>query len=78
MFLWPAVRPNPPTRKPGGGASSGDKMGQHNWDEGPRIYNLFPLLAGPMPQWSAHIARARRDGFQLASYQSYPAIRLLG
>lgn len=31
--------------------------------EGPRIYNLFPLLAGPMPRWSAHIERARGMGF---------------
>ena len=38
-------------------------MGQYGWNEGPRIYNLFPLLAGPMPQWSAHIERARAMGF---------------
>jgi len=38
-------------------------MGQQAWNEGPRIYNLFPLLAGPMPQWSAHIARARAMEF---------------
>ena len=24
---------------------------------GPRIYNLFPLLAGPVPQWSDHLDR---------------------
>jgi starch synthase (maltosyl-transferring) len=38
-------------------------MGQQSSDEGPRIYNLFPLLVGPMPQWSAHIDRARAMGF---------------
>jgi starch synthase (maltosyl-transferring) len=34
-----------------------------SWSEGPRIYNLFPLLAGPMPRWSSHIERARRMQF---------------
>jgi starch synthase (maltosyl-transferring) len=38
-------------------------MGQHSWGEGPRIYNLFPLLAGPMPRWGTHIERARRMNF---------------
>jgi starch synthase (maltosyl-transferring) len=33
------------------------------WTSGPRIYNLFPLLAGPMPQWTAHLERAQRLGF---------------
>ncbi|MBI3934707.1 MAG: alpha-amylase [Acidobacteria bacterium] len=32
-------------------------------DEGPRIYNLFPLLAGPFPAWRAHLERARQMGF---------------
>ena len=27
--------------------------------EGPRIYNLFPLLAGPLPRWTPHLQRAR-------------------
>ena len=27
---------------------------------GPRIYNLFPLLAGPLPGWKTHLERARR------------------
>jgi starch synthase (maltosyl-transferring) len=27
--------------------------------EGPRIYNLFPLLAGPLPRWTPHLRRAR-------------------
>ena len=31
--------------------------------EGPRIYNLFPLLAGPFPAWKPHLERARRMGF---------------
>jgi starch synthase (maltosyl-transferring) len=31
--------------------------------QGPRIYNLFPLLAGPMPRWGTHIERARRMEF---------------
>jgi len=31
--------------------------------EGPRIYNLFPLLAGPLPAWRPHLERARRLGF---------------
>ena len=38
-------------------------MGQRNWSEGPRIYNLFPLLAGPLPQWRPHIERARAMEF---------------
>ena len=33
------------------------------WNSGPRIYNLFPLLAGPMPRWESHLERARRLGF---------------
>ena len=30
---------------------------------GPRIYNLFPLLAGPVPDWSAHLPRIAAMGF---------------
>src|ERR1700756_2547838 len=30
---------------------------------GPRIYNLFPLLAGPFPRWKDHLERARRMEF---------------
>ncbi len=32
-------------------------------NEGPRIYNLFPLLAGPLPRWGPHLARARAMEF---------------
>ncbi|HEY2524831.1 MAG TPA: alpha-amylase family glycosyl hydrolase [Candidatus Binataceae bacterium] len=38
-------------------------MEQRNWSVGPRIYNLFPLLAGPMPHWKPHIERARAMEF---------------
>lgn len=38
-------------------------MDGRDWSEGPRIYNLFPLLAGPMPSWGSHIERARRMEF---------------
>ena len=31
--------------------------------EGPRIYNLFPLLAGPLPCWASHMERAAAMGF---------------
>jgi len=31
--------------------------------EGPRIYNLFPLLAGPLPRWGPHLERAAGMGF---------------
>ncbi len=31
--------------------------------EGARIYNLFPLLAGPFDRWRAHFLRARKMGF---------------
>ncbi|HWP86170.1 MAG TPA: alpha-amylase family glycosyl hydrolase [Terriglobia bacterium] len=31
--------------------------------EGPRIYNLFPLLAGPLPRWQPHLERARQMEF---------------
>ena len=30
---------------------------------GPRIYNLFPLLAGRLPRWRAHLERAAAMGF---------------
>ena len=30
---------------------------------GPRIYNLFPLLAGPVPAWAEHLARIAGMGF---------------
>ena len=30
---------------------------------GPRIYNLFPLLAGPLPRWQPHLERAQAMGF---------------
>jgi len=30
---------------------------------GPRIYNLFPLLAGPLPRWTPHLERAHAMGF---------------
>jgi starch synthase (maltosyl-transferring) len=33
------------------------------WSPGPRIYNLFPLVAGPLPQWTPHLERAQRLGF---------------
>ena len=32
-------------------------------NSGPRIYNLFPLLAGPMSKWGPHLERAQRLGF---------------
>jgi starch synthase (maltosyl-transferring) len=31
--------------------------------EGPRIYNVFPLLAGPFSAWRPHLERASRMGF---------------
>jgi starch synthase (maltosyl-transferring) len=31
--------------------------------EGPRIYNLFPLLAGPLSRWRPHLERAAAMGF---------------
>jgi starch synthase (maltosyl-transferring) len=33
------------------------------WAQGPRIYNLFPLLGGPFPAWGPHMERAARLGF---------------
>src|SRR5262245_33325583 len=41
------------------------------WSSGPRIYNLFPLLAGPLPQWPTHLDRARRLGFDWAFIQAF-------
>jgi starch synthase (maltosyl-transferring) len=34
-----------------------------NMSQGPRIYNLFPLLAGPFPRWRSHLERAAAMGF---------------
>ncbi len=31
--------------------------------ESPRIYNLFPRLAGPLNKWMDHVARAKQMGF---------------
>lgn len=31
--------------------------------EGPRIYNLFPGLIGPLDQWMEHVTRAKNMGF---------------
>lgn len=31
--------------------------------EGPRIYNLFPLLVGTLPRWKPHLERAAAMGF---------------
>ena len=33
------------------------------WTPGPRIYNLFPLLAGALPSWEPHLKRAQQMGF---------------
>jgi len=38
-------------------------MSATQWPPGPRIYNLFPLLAGPLPRWKSHLERARRMEF---------------
>lgn len=38
-------------------------MSAINWSSGPRIYNVFPLLAGPLPRWTPHLERAQRLGF---------------
>jgi starch synthase (maltosyl-transferring) len=38
---------------------------------GPRIYNLFPLLAGPLPQWTPHLERAQRLGFDWVFINSF-------
>jgi starch synthase (maltosyl-transferring) len=39
--------------------------------EGARIYNLFPLLAGPMDRWRPHMARAREMGFNWIFINSF-------
>ena len=38
-------------------------MSATNLSTGPCIYNLFPLLAGSLPQWTSHLERAQRMGF---------------
>ncbi|MBI3246227.1 MAG: alpha-amylase [Deltaproteobacteria bacterium] len=42
-----------------------------NWPPGPRIYNLFPLLAGPLPTWTPHLERARHLGFDWVFINSF-------
>ena len=37
--------------------------GSAPWNAGPRIYNLFPLLAGTLPHWMPHLERARQMEF---------------
>src|SRR6056297_2494187 len=32
-------------------------------DQGPRIYNLFPLLVGKIPNWEVHLDRINEMGF---------------
>jgi len=39
--------------------------------EGARIYNLFPLLAGPMEQWGKHLDRAAGMGFNWIFINSF-------
>jgi starch synthase (maltosyl-transferring) len=34
-----------------------------SWTAGPRVYNLFPLLVGALPQWTPHLERAQQLGF---------------
>ncbi|MBI3795608.1 MAG: alpha-amylase [Deltaproteobacteria bacterium] len=46
-------------------------MSTANWPPGPRIYNLFPLLAGPLPQWTPHLERAQRLGFNWIFINSF-------
>ncbi len=41
------------------------------WTPGPRIYNLFPLLAGPLPEWTPHLERAQRLGFNCVFINSF-------
>jgi len=45
--------------------------------EAPRIYNLFPLLAGAVDSWSAHLPRIAGMGFThiLLTRSSIPAFR---
>jgi starch synthase (maltosyl-transferring) len=49
-------------------------MQRHAPDHGPRIYNLFPLLAGPFEAWGPHLNRARELGFDWLFFNpvSYP------
>lgn len=42
-----------------------------SWSPGPRIYNLFPLLAGPLSQWTPHLERAQRLGFDWVFINSF-------
>ena len=42
-----------------------------NWAPGPRIYNLFPLLAGPLPEWTPHLERVQRLGFNWVFINSF-------
>jgi starch synthase (maltosyl-transferring) len=44
---------------------------ERGWRPGPRIYNLFPLLAGPLPRWALHLQRARRLGFDWIFVNSF-------
>src|SRR5262245_18839074 len=46
-------------------------MSTANWSTGPRIYNLFPLLAGPLPEWTPHLERAQRLGFNWVFINSF-------
>lgn len=39
--------------------------------QGPRIYNLFPLLAGPLPRWRPHMERAAAMGFSWIFVNSF-------
>jgi starch synthase (maltosyl-transferring) len=38
---------------------------------GPRIYNLFPLLAGPFPRWKGHLQRARAMDFDWVFFNPF-------
>lgn len=46
-------------------------MSATTWTPGPRIYNLFPLLAGPLPGWTPHLERAQRLGFNWVFINSF-------
>lgn len=46
-------------------------MSTTNQSSGPRIYNLFPLLAGPLPQWTSHLERAQQLGFDWIFINSF-------
>ena len=43
--------------------SSDSSDSSRQWTSGPRIYNLFPLLAGLLSSWEPHLERAQRLGF---------------